>query len=658
MDVLQSLNPVQRKAAAHTTGPAIVLSGPGSGKTKVITHRIAYLIKEKSIDPTNILAVTFTNKAANEMKERVAKLLSLQHTDRRPEKKTSVGREPRSVDLPLMGTFHSICARILRTDGHFFGIGPNFIIFDEDDSLALIKEVMKELEIDPKRFSPSSIKTAIEGAKNELVGPKDYPTYAAGYFQEVVAKVYQNYQEKLEKQNALDFDDLLMKIVLLFQKFPAVLEKYQKRWHFILVDEYQDTNKAQYVFTKLLASKRHNVFAVGDASQAIYGWRGADFRNILNLSQDFSKSKIFNLEQNYRSTKKILNAATAVISHNRSHPILNLWTQNPEGDPIIIYEAKNELEEAGFIIRVINKMAGYRQQGTVYSESEQTATHTPASPVGRLPPPPLNYKDFAVLYRTNAQSRVLEEALLHEGIPYTLVGGTRFYDRREVKDVLAYLRLIVNLADSVSYKRVVNIPPRGIGPAAIKAKSIKFKGFESLLEGLRKNSEGKPTIETIDIVLEVTKYLDWLDDGSIEAAARVENVKELRSVATEFPNLTDFLENVTLVEREYGPQRPSIEKERPDAITLMTAHAAKGLEFPVVFMVGMEEGLFPHSRSLLDTNELEEERRLCYVGITRAKSQLYLTFARQRLYFGQRSEGVPSRFIADIPKESVTVIAF
>ncbi|OGY23694.1 MAG: hypothetical protein A2126_02520 [Candidatus Woykebacteria bacterium GWB1_45_5] len=631
MDILKSLNPVQKQAVTYLTGPAIVLSGPGSGKTRVITHRIAYLIKENDVAPEQILAVTFTNKAANEMRERVAKLLGSQSTVNSLRKKKTVDIRPKAVGLPLMGTFHSICAKILRVDGRYLGINPNFIISDEDDSLALIKELMKRLDIDSKRFSAASIKASIEDAKNELVGPKEYAAYTAGYFQEVVKKVYQDYQEKLEKQNALDFEDLLMKVVLLFQKFPPILEKYQRRWQFILVDEYQDTNRAQYIFTKLLSAARRNVFVVGDAAQAIYGWRGADFRNILNFSEDFPESKTFNLEQNYRSTKKILTAATAVISQNRSHPILHLWTENPDGGPIIIYEAKNELEEADFIVRAINKL---------------------------MTGPAFSFHSFAVLYRTNAQSRVVEEAFLHEGVPYILVGGTRFYERREVKDVLAYLRLIANPTDTISYKRVVNVPPRGIGPAAIKSEGPKVKQFESLLKDLRNKTKGLPTIEIIDIVLGETKYLGWLDDGSIEAAARVENVKELRSVATEFPNIYDFLEDVALVEREYGPQRPSIEKEKPDAVTLMTAHAAKGLEFPVVFMVGMEEGLFPHSRSLLDTNELEEERRLCYVGITRAKSQLYLTYATQRLYFGQRGEGIPSRFIADIPEELSTVIAF
>ncbi len=605
------LNQVQKQAVEFFKGAAMVLSGPGSGKTRVITHRIASLIKERGILAQKILAVTFTNKAAREMKERVVALLG------------------NSSATPMMGTFHSICARILREDGLFVGLSKSFVIYDEDDALSLIKEILKELDINPKQFSPSSIKSAIESSKNELIGPEEYSSLAQGFFQqEIVSKVYLLYQSGLVENNAADFDDLLTKTVLLLQKFPDVLKKYQDRWEFILVDEYQDTNKAQYTFTKLLASKNRNIFIVGDASQAIYGWRGADFRNILNFSRDFPECKIFNLEQNYRSTKKILQAATSVISKNRSHPILNLWTENQEGSSVVLYQGNNEAEEAGFVIRMINKLMG------------QSA---------------LSFGDFAVLYRTNAQSRVIEEALLREGLSYILVGGVRFYERREIKDIVAYLKILSNPKDQVSYKRVVTVPSRGIGPAAIKSGGGKVEIFEKLLEKLRNGIGGKPTIDMIDLVLSETKYLEWLDDGSIEAAARIENVKELRSVAAEFPVLEDFLENVTLVEREYGPEKPS-QKSTTEAVTLMTAHAAKGLEFPIVFLIGMEEGLFPHSRSLQDPGELEEERRLCYVALTRAKEQVFLTYATQRLYFGQRSEGIPSRFLFDIPEELITAI--
>ena len=612
--ILANLNSTQQQAVKYIKGPSLVLSGPGSGKTRVITHRIAYLIDELKVPPPDILSVTFTNKAANEMKVRIRKLVET---------------------VPLwMGTFHSINAKILRESGGFIGISPNFTIFDDSDSLKLVKDVMKELDISTKNFTPGSVKGAIESAKSELIGPTEYQGFSKGYFQEIVSKVYNEYQKALQKSKALDFDDLLFHTVVLFQKYPEVLEKYQRRWKYILVDEYQDTNKAQYTFIKLLAQKERNLFVVGDASQAIYGWRGADFRNILNFSKDFPEGKIFNLEQNYRSTKKILTAATSVISKNRSHPVLNLWTKNQEGIPLILYEGKDEVEEAEYIIRTIEGLIKTSQG--------------------------FDLKSFAILYRTNSQSRVLEEALLRSGMPYTLVGGTRFYERKEIKDVTAYLKLLVNPDDQISFRRAVNTPPRGIGPAALQnSQNPKVKGFWSIIKTLKEKSVQLQTIDIIDIVLTDTKYLDFLEDGTTEGAARVENVKELRSVATEYPNLTDFLENVALVEREYSPKNnKKIDSDGKDTITLMTFHAAKGLEFPIVFMVGMEEGLFPHSRSMGDNYELEEERRLCYVGITRARDQLYLTYTQKRLYFGARTEGVVSRFILDIPEELIISIKY
>ena len=611
--IIQSLNPQQRLAVKNTDNPSLILSGPGSGKTRVITHRIAYLIDELNVSPSDILAVTFTNKAANEMKNRIRKLI-----------KTT----------PLwMGTFHSICAKILRESGGYIGISPNFTIFDDDDSLRLVKNVMRDLNISTKNFSPGSVKGAIGSAKNELIGPSEYQGYSQGYFQEIVSKVFIEYQKALRKSQSLDFDDLIFQAVVLFQKYPKVLEKYQNRWKYILVDEYQDTNKSQYVFTKLLAQKNRNLFVVGDASQAIYGWRGADFRNILNFSKDFPEGKVFNLEQNYRSTKKILTAATSVISKNRSHPILNLWTENTEGIPLVLYEARDEVEESEFIIRTIQKLINSSQG--------------------------FDLKSFAVLYRTNAQSRVLEEALLRVGLPYTLVGGTRFYDRKEIKDVIAYLRLIANSKDQISFQRVVNVPPRGIGPVAFKnPDNTKIKSFWDLINTIKERGASLETMGIIDLVLTEIKYLTYLDDGTTEGSARVENVKELRSVAAEFPKIDDFLENVALVEREYLPKDSGKIAAEKDAITLMTLHAAKGLEYPVVFMVGMEEGLFPHSRSLTNTHELEEERRLCYVGITRAKQQLYFTYTQGRLYFGAKTEGLISRFILDIPEELIIPIKY
>lgn len=609
MDLEKELNPIQVAAVKETEGPVLILAGAGSGKTRCLTYRLAYLTAEKGVAPENILAVTFTNKAANEMKERVEKL---------------IGSKP-----PWMGTFHAISARILRKDGRFIGLSPDFVIYDEDDQLALVKDVCERLDINTKNFNPKTILGYISSAKNELLTPSAYAGLARGLFQEIVAKVYELYQKSLRENNALDFDDLIMEVVRLFEEDPKVLDKYQRQFRYILIDEYQDTNHAQYRLSRLFAQAHQNICVVGDASQAIYGWRGGDFRNIVSFERDYPKTKVFNLEQNYRSTKSILDTAYAVISKNRTHPILKLWTENSSGTNPIVYEARNELDEAQFIIRMIEKYQATGQK----------------------------LEDFAVLYRTNAQSRVLEEEFLRAGVPYKLVGGTRFYERKEVKDMLSYLRLVANPKDRVSYKRVVNVPPRGIGPAQIKVGGPKVGQFDELLTELRQKSAELTTLEILALVDGIVGYTRWLDDGTAEAASRIENVKELRSVASEFPDLHSFLENVALVEQEYMPDRPD-KKNQVNAVTLMTMHAAKGLEFPIVFMIGMEEGLFPHSRALTDTNEMEEERRLAYVGITRAKKQLFLTYARERLYFGSRSAGVVSRFIVDIPENLLIPIRF
>ncbi len=608
MDLDKHLNPVQADAVRATEGPVLILAGAGSGKTRCLTYRIGYLIEEKKVASENILAVTFTNKATAEMKQRIEKL---------------VGQKP-----PWMGTFHAISARILRRDGHHIGIPVDFVIYDTDDQLSVIKGVCEKLDLNTKNFNPKTILGMISSAKNELVSPSEYRGLARGLFQETAAEVYGYYQKALRGNNALDFDDLLMEVVRLFTEHPETLEKYQRQFLYILIDEYQDTNKAQYQFSKLLASAHRNICVVGDASQAIYGWRGADFRNIVSFEKDYPNTKVFNLEQNYRSTKNILNTAYAVISKNRTHPILKLWTEQGDGTPPILYEAKHELDESQFVIRMIEKYAATGHK----------------------------YQDFAVLYRTNAQSRVLEEEFLRAGIPYKLIGGTRFYERKEVKDMLSYLRLIANHKDKVAYKRVVNTPPRGIGPAQLKSGGPKLEQFEELLGELRTKAEGLKTLDILDLVSALTGYLKWLDDGTMEAAGRVENVKELRSVATEFPEIGSFLENVALVEAEYMPDSAS--KELGNAVTLMTMHSAKGLEFPIVFMVGLEEGLFPHSRALMDVGEMEEERRLAYVGITRAMKQLFLTYARERLYFGSRTTGVVSRFIVDIPEHLLIPIRF
>lgn len=594
---LDYLNQQQKEAVIITDGPILILAGAGSGKTRCITYKVAYLISEKRVNPENIVCLTFTNKAAGEMKGRIIKM---------------IGKAP-----PYTGTFHSLCAKILRIDGKYIGVPPSFVIYDEEDQLDVIKTVMTKMDISTKQFNPRAVLSTISEAKNELISSLEYPQYARGYFQETAAQVYLEYQKSLKENEALDFDDLILETVNLFRKNEEISGKYQERFHYVLVDEYQDTNHAQYVLTKLLAKRYKNICVVGDASQSIYSWRGADFRNLINFERDFPDLKIFNLEQNYRSTQKILDAAHAVISHNKSHPILTLWTKNPSGDPIAIYEARNEHDEAEFIVKeIIN------------------AQKSPLNP---------NYSSFAVLYRTNAQSRVVEEVLLHAGIPYVLVGGTRFYERREIKDVLAHLRVLTNPKDMVSYKRIEKLG---------KGRLNKFLEFSTRYE-----VEGKETVQILDEVVSASDYLSLYDEKVEEDLMRLENIKELRSVAMEFPDLSSFLENVALVDQEAMPDRPLETLEKQNAVTLMTLHAAKGLEFSVVFLIGMEEGLFPHSRSLLDPMELEEERRLCYVGITRSMYKLYMTFASHRLYFGTRTSNMISRFLADIPESLLTVVS-
>ena len=588
--LLNDLNSDQQAAVKHTEGPVLILAGAGSGKTRVLTYRVAYLIGEKHVSPDSILMLTFTNKAANEMKERIKKLL---HTS----------------SAPFAGTFHALCVKILRTDGKHIGIPDDFVIYDEQDQLDAIKNIMKRLDISSKNFNPGAVLHTISEAKNEMISALEYPQYARGFFQETVATVYIEYQKALAENHALDFDDLLLRTVELFIKRKDIAGAYQEKYRYILIDEYQDTNKVQYVLTKLLSARYRNICVVGDASQSIYRWRGADFRNIVNFKHDFPKVAEFHLEQNYRSTQIILDAAYGVISKNTTHPILKLWTHNHGGDRILLYEALNEHDEATFLVQTILQ------------------ANRP-------------FNDFAVLYRTNAQSRVLEEACLHAGIPYILVGGTRFYERREIKDVLAYLRLMANPKDMVSYRRLEKLG---------KGRLDKFLHFDSSLRADDKLIS-LTTLELMDQVLAQTKYLELYDANVEEEAYRLENIKELRSVATEFPVLKEFLETVALVETQEkrGPKTKTPHYSQ-GSVTLMTLHAAKGLEFPIVFMIGMEEGLFPHARSLMDREEIEEERRLCYVGITRAKELLYLTYANRRLFFGTRTQNMISRFIADIP---------
>ncbi len=598
------LNPEQKQAVTYTDGPLLVLAGAGSGKTKVLTNRVAYFISKGLIKPENALLLTFTNKAASEMRERIAKILK------------EVGLNPAS--MPTAGTFHSFCAKVLRIDGHNIGIPTNFTIYDAQDQKDLVKQTLESMNLSTDQYNPASILNSISDIKNQMLTPEEYSEFAKGDWQEVVYKVYSSYEKNLRENGALDFDDLMIKTVKLFSTQGGsasggkeVLEKWQHQLTHIFVDEWQDTNKIQYSLTKLLVGKNRNITAVGDASQSIYSWRGADYKNINYFIRDYSDVKVINLEQNYRSTKNILNAANMVISKNTSHPVLKLWTKKNDGAKIKLYSAKNGFDEGDFLTREIKSLKRDNY----------------------------NYSDIAILYRTNAQSRVLEEAFLHDGIPYTLIGGTRFYDRKEVKDVISYIRYLINPKDSVSKKRIEKIGQR------------RFERLEEFRAGVP-NFDGLTTLDILDVVLAKTDYLALFAKESEENVARLENIKELRSVATEFPDITEFLENVALVEAEQnskGKLRKGAESES-DLVTLMTLHSAKGLEFPIVFIVGMEEGLFPHSRSLMDTGQLEEERRLAYVGITRAKELLYLTYANSRLYFGERLSNAPSRFLSDIPE--------
>lgn len=573
MDIL---NKQQQEAVEYTSGPLLVLAGAGSGKTKVLTQRVSYLIEKGLVDAENCLLLTFTNKAAKEMRERI-------------------GNE----NLGFAGTFHSFCVKVLRTDGANIGMDRNFLIYDDSDQKELVKEILKDLNF-KENIKPASILYAISEAKNQMLNPSAYKAIASGNFGEVVAKVYELYDKRLEKINALDFDDLLLKTVELF-KIQEVILKWRDKIKQIFVDEWQDTNKIQYNLIRLLDSNRGVITAVGDASQSVYSWRGADYKNINYLIKDYPNIKVINLEQNYRSTQNILEAANSVISKNTSHPILKLWTDKTGGEKISLYCARNGFDEADFVINEIKNLN--------YSKNK-------------------SYSDIAILYRTNAQSRVIEEALLHHAIPYTLIGGTRFYDRKEIKDILSYLRILVNAKDSVSLKRVLSLGKR------------RYEKFKELEIDIEKES----TLIIMDMVLKKTEYLNKFKEADLEDSERLENIKELRSVAIEFPNIYDFLENAALVEA--GRNNLS----NNNAVTLMTLHGAKGLEFPVVFIVGMEEGLFPHSRSLWEKEQMEEERRLCYVGITRAKEVLYLSYASKRLFYGETSSNAPSRFLSDIPE--------
>ena len=635
MDILKDLNPAQREAVQAIKGPVLVLAGPGSGKTRVLTHRVAYLVRECGVDPYHIMAVTFTNKAAQEMKGRLDHLL---------------GQRLRGLTI---GTFHAICSRILRREAERLDVSSDFVIYDRSDQLGLVRQALTDLNLDDKMYRPQAILGTISRAKNELIGPESFAPQT--YWQEVAGRVYTRYQELLLANNAQDFDDLLMNAVRLFTQHPDVLAKYQRRYFHILVDEFQDTNTAQYALVKRLADKNGNLFAVGDEDQSIYAFRGADFRNVHRFRRDYPDARVVLLEQNYRSTQTILDVSKAVISHNIHRTPKNLHTEKGRGLPIVVHEAYNEQEEAQY---VLDQIALLVAEGTCRPG------------------------DCAIMYRTNAQSRVLEDAFVRAGLPYKLVGATRFYARREIKDVLAYLRLVHNPHDSVSLARIINVPARGIGAKtrstletwandsnvpifmalqmlreetegaaaqfSTRARKV-LVGFADLLDELITAREQLNVLELLDLVLDKSGYSAYIRDGTEEGEDRWNNILELRTVAREYlelspgESLSTFLEEVALVSDIDNLD------EAANAPTLLTLHMAKGLEFPVVFIVGLEDGLFPHSRSFDDPEAMEEERRLCYVGITRAKERVYLLHTFRRTMYGESQVGEPSRFITDIP---------
>lgn len=590
-NLLKKLNPAQKKAVLHNSGPALVLAGAGSGKTTVLTHRAAYLILEKKVDPSSILLVTFTNKAAGEMKERIEMLAG--------------------SAVPFAGTFHSLCAKILRRDGFQIGLDQNYVIYDSDDQLSLIKQIYKDHQFDLKKFKPSQVKNSISAAKNDLLMPNEYQELTLGEYQNFVAKVYWLYQRALTQAQAVDFDDLLNKTVQLLRTKPEVTAKYQQQFEHVLVDEYQDTNKAQYQLSQILSMPQNNLYVVGDFSQSIYAWRGADYRNMLQLKTDYPKIKEYRLEQNYRSTQTILDAATQIISHNTTHPILKLWTNIEAANQIICLDNQTgELEAA----KVVN-----------FIKSQKDSV-------------PL--KEMAILYRTNAQSRLFEEALIRQGIPYRLVGGTKFYERKEIKDALAYIRIIVNPADTVSYARATKLGKRRL------AKLEKWRDENGNQDWTLANPQ-----QLLKKALDLTDYRALYSEQVEEERQRLENLVELEAMAGQFEKVTQFLENVALLQDNYYVDINNPIGGNDNAVQLMSLHSAKGLEFSIVFMVGMEDGLLPHSHSMLNQDDIEEERRLCYVGITRAKQLLFFSYARTRYQYGSHTSSVPSRFLHDISGE-------
>ncbi len=656
--LLKGMNPKQKEAVLCTEGPLLIMAGAGSGKTRVLTHRIAYLIEEKDVNPWNILAITFTNKAAKEMKARVDRLLE------------------KGGENVWVSTFHSMCVRILRRDVDFIGYDRNFTIVDSSEQLTLMKQILKELNIDAKKYDPRAIIGAISQAKNELQTPEKVAELQGSFFEKIVAKCYNSYQKALRKNQSMDFDDLIMNTIRLFQEHPDSLAYYQNKFHYIHVDEYQDTNHAQYTLVNLLAARFKNLCVVGDADQSIYGWRGADMQNILDFEKDYADAQVVLLEQNYRSTQNILSAANNVINNNLYRKKKELWTDNNEGNKIKYYAGPNERDESQYVIAQILK---HRQQ-------QQR-----------------KYGDFAILYRTNAQSRVMEEMLLKSNIPYKIVGGHKFYDRMEIKDILAYLKLMANPKDDLSFSRIVNVPKRGIGAmsveklrefaafhdwslleAALNVNLTNISGkaareleaFALMIQDLKKMTEFLSVTELTNEILQRSGYQEDLkNQQNLEAENRLENLEEFSTVTQEFDKRYEAGADLEIIsaDPDEAETRPDSEieenklsiflndlalvsdidtlEEEPEQVTLMTLHAAKGLEFPVVFLIGMEEGVFPLSRAMMEENELEEERRLAYVGITRAEEELYLTNAFSRTLYGRTQYNFPSRFIKEIDPE-------
>jgi len=637
-DLLSGLNAPQKAAVEQVSGPVLILAGPGSGKTRVIAHRVAYLIRVIGISPQHILAVTFTNKAAREMKARVAGLAS------------------GSVTNLTLGTFHAICTRILRQEAKTLGISPQFVIYDDDDQTSVIKRSLQEINLDPKQYPPRSIASAISAAKSRMLGYQDYLQSTRSYFEEIVGRVYERYQKLLASSNALDFDDLLLNVIELFRTHTEVLKKYQNRYQHVMVDEFQDTNLVQYEIVKQISGKHRNLCVVGDPDQSIYSWRSADLRNILNFERDYPDAKVIMLEQNYRSTGTILEAAASVIKANRQRKPKDLWTKNERGSPVIVVETYDEQEEARFVASEVDRLVDSVK---------------------------VKLGDCAVMYRTNAQSRALEETFIRYGTPYNLVAGTRFYERREVKDLISYLRFIQNPADSVSLLRIINVPVRGIGQKSLEyLKSLaqekgvteyealhiissgeagdgtttalrrSISAFVNLTKELISFSKEKDLLQLFDAIIERIGYQKYLK-GESGDEERWENVRELRGVAESYRDyppregLSAFLEGVALVSDVDNLE------EIPEKVTLITLHQAKGLEFPAVFIVGLEEGLLPHIKSFDDPGQMEEERRLFYVGITRAKRYLYIVHAFRRSTIGSRGASTASRFLGDLPPHLV-----